>query len=113
MAFPMPHKFKMPCVDKYDGNRDPTEYVENFRAHLILHGTPYEIACRAFLLTLAGVAKDWFARLPPKVGGQLQGPWIPLPSLVPCDSKKKEEPCLLDVPSSREGGVFEGFYAPI
>jgi hypothetical protein len=68
----MPDKFKMPYVDKCDGNRDPTEYVENFRAHLILHGTPYEIACRAFLLTLAGVAKDWFARLPPKSVGNFK-----------------------------------------
>ena len=53
MAFPILDKFKMPCVDKYDGRGDPIKYVENIRAHLILHGIPDEIACRAFLLTLA------------------------------------------------------------
>jgi hypothetical protein len=58
MAFSMPDKFKMPHVDKYNGSGDLTEHVENFRAHLILHGTPNKIACRAFPLTLAGVAKD-------------------------------------------------------
>jgi hypothetical protein len=66
MVFPIPDKFKMPHVDKYNGSGDPTEHVENFHAHLILLGTPDEIACRAFPLTLAEVAKDWFARLPPK-----------------------------------------------
>lgn len=37
MAFPMLDKFKMPCVDEYNGSGDPTEHIENFRAHLILH----------------------------------------------------------------------------
>ncbi|XP_059451047.1 uncharacterized protein LOC132181835 [Corylus avellana] len=64
--FPLPHKFKMPHIDKYDGNGDPTEHMESLRAHFILHGTPDEISCRAFPLTLVGVAKEWFARLPLK-----------------------------------------------
>ncbi|XP_059449444.1 uncharacterized protein LOC132180584 [Corylus avellana] len=38
----------------------------SLRAHFILQGNPDKIACKAFPLTLAGVAKEWFARLPVK-----------------------------------------------
>jgi hypothetical protein len=65
-AYPMPDKFKMPRIEKYDGNGDPQEHLGAFREHIVLHGTPDEIACRAFPLTLKGVAKDWFTGLPPK-----------------------------------------------
>jgi hypothetical protein len=53
-------------MDKYDGTKDPTAHMESFCYHLILHGTPDEIACRAFPPTLDGVAKDWFGELEPK-----------------------------------------------
>jgi hypothetical protein len=65
-AYAMPDKFKMPRVEKYNGSGDPKVHLEAFQEHLILYGTPYEIACRAFPLTLTGVAKDWFTKLPPK-----------------------------------------------
>jgi hypothetical protein len=65
----MPDKFKIPQIEKYDGSEDPQDHLEAFREHLILHGTPDEIACRAFPLTLKGVAKDWFTGLPPKSVG--------------------------------------------
>jgi hypothetical protein len=55
-----------PRVDKYDESGDPSDHIEGFRAHLALHGTPDEIACRAFPLTLKGVAKDWFGNLKPQ-----------------------------------------------
>ncbi|XP_059431626.1 uncharacterized protein LOC132165149 [Corylus avellana] len=66
LGFPLPVNFKMPRVDKYDGNGDPAEHMESIRTHFSFHRTPDEIACRIFPLTLAGVAKDWFARLPAK-----------------------------------------------
>jgi hypothetical protein len=44
MVFPMPDKFKMPRISKYDGSGDPTKHLENFRKHLVLHGTPDEIS---------------------------------------------------------------------
>jgi hypothetical protein len=66
LNFPLPDKFKDPRVDKYDGNGDPSDHVEGFRAHLAFHGTLDEIACRAFPLTLKGVAKDWFNNLKPQ-----------------------------------------------
>jgi hypothetical protein len=62
----MPDKFKMHRVKKYDGSGDPTVHLEAFWEHLILYGTLDEIACKAFLLTLTRVAKDWFTGLPPK-----------------------------------------------
>ncbi|XP_059441921.1 uncharacterized protein LOC132174251 [Corylus avellana] len=64
MNFPLPDKFKMPQVNLYNGTGDPTEHMEGLRAHFILHGTPDAISCRVFPLTLAGVAKDWFGKLP-------------------------------------------------
>jgi hypothetical protein len=66
LNFPLPNKFKDPRVDKYDGSGDPSDHIEGFRAHLALYGTPDEIACRAFPLTLKGVAKDWFNNLKPQ-----------------------------------------------
>ncbi|XP_059460361.1 uncharacterized protein LOC132189628 [Corylus avellana] len=54
MRFPMPGNFKVPRVGEYDGSGDPSDHMESFRAHIILHETPDEIACRAFPLTLRG-----------------------------------------------------------
>ncbi|XP_059450872.1 uncharacterized protein LOC132181637 [Corylus avellana] len=66
MNFPLPDKFKMPHVDKYDGKGDPMEHMESLRAHFIVHGTPDEISCRAFPLTLAEAANEWSLRLSTK-----------------------------------------------
>ena len=68
-AYAMPDKFKMPRVEKYDRSGDPQSHLEAFREHIVLHGTPDAIACRAFPLTLTRVAKDWFTGLPPKSVG--------------------------------------------
>ena len=65
-VYAMPDKFKMPRIEKYDGSGDPQSYLEAFRKHIILHGTPNAIAFRAFPLTLTRVAKDWFTGLPPR-----------------------------------------------
>ena len=68
-AYTMPDKFKMHRVEKYDGSGDPQSHLEAFREHIVLHGTPDAIACRAFPLTLTGVANDWFTGLSPKSVG--------------------------------------------
>ena len=68
-AYTKPDKFQMPRVEKNDGNGDPQAHLEAFREHIILHGTPDEIACIAFLLTLREVAKNWFTGLPSKSVG--------------------------------------------
>ncbi|XP_040999817.1 uncharacterized protein LOC121245946 [Juglans microcarpa x Juglans regia] len=66
MAFPLPPKFRIPIIEMYDGNRDPLKYLETFKAHMMLHGFPGEIAYREFLLTLKGPARAWFGSLAPK-----------------------------------------------
>jgi hypothetical protein len=60
----LPDKFKVPQILSYAGDGDPLDHLENFQAHLDLHGTPDEVACRAFPLTLFGNARDWFRKLP-------------------------------------------------
>jgi hypothetical protein len=66
MKFPFLDKFKVPRVDRYDGSGDHFDHMEGFRANLILYGTPDQIACRAFPLTLKRVAKEWFGNLSSK-----------------------------------------------
>jgi len=61
----LPEKLKVPHILSYTGDGDPINHLENFRAHLDLHGTPDEVACWAFPLTLSGNARDWFRKLPP------------------------------------------------
>jgi hypothetical protein len=65
-SFRLPEKFKVPDIKTYTGQEDPMEHLDNYRAHLELKGTPDEVACRAFPLTLSGNARDWYRRLPPK-----------------------------------------------
>jgi len=65
-SFRLPEKFKVPDIKTYTGQEDTVEYLDNYCAHLELQATPDEVACRAFLLTLSGNARDWYRRLPPK-----------------------------------------------
>jgi hypothetical protein len=102
-AYPMPDKFKMPRIEKYDGSEDPQDHLEAFREHLILHGTPDEIACRAFPLTLKGVAKDWFTRLPPKsVGTFKELGRLFLTQFLATRKRKKNATCLLTMRQGKE-----------
>jgi hypothetical protein len=66
MAIQLPEKFKIPAIQAYTGIEDPIEHLDNYKMHMDLQGTPQEIACRAFPLTLSGSAQDWFRKLPPK-----------------------------------------------
>jgi hypothetical protein len=65
-SFRLPEKFKVPDIKIYTGQEDSVEHLDNYCAHLELQGTPDEVACRAFPLTLSGNARDWYRRLPPK-----------------------------------------------
>jgi hypothetical protein len=66
MSCQLPSKFKMPEIPVYTGLGDSIEHLASFRAHVVLHATPDEVACRAFPLTLAGGAREWFRTLPPR-----------------------------------------------
>jgi hypothetical protein len=65
MAIQLLEKFKIPAIQTYTGIEDPTEHLDNYKMHMDLQGTPQEMACRAFPLTLFGSAQDWFRKLPP------------------------------------------------
>jgi len=60
----LPEKFKVLQIRSYVGDRDPFDHLENFRAHLDLHGTLDEVGCRAFSFSLSGNAQDLFRKLP-------------------------------------------------
>ncbi|XP_030923042.1 uncharacterized protein LOC115949920 [Quercus lobata] len=64
-CFPLPHKFRMPHTDSYNGIKDPLDHLETFKTLMQLQGVADEIMCRAFLTTLKGAARIWFSRLTP------------------------------------------------
>ena len=64
-SFPLPHKFRMPQIDSYDGVKDPLDHLETFKALMHLQGVVYEIMCRAFPTTLKNAARIWFSQLTP------------------------------------------------
>ena len=102
-AYTMLDKFKMIRVKKYDGSEDPQAHLEVFREHIILHGTPDEIACRAFPLTLRGVAKDWFTRLLLKSVGTFKALGrLFLAQFLATRKRKKRVTCLLTLRQGKE-----------
>ncbi|XP_057747345.1 uncharacterized protein LOC130966546 [Arachis stenosperma] len=49
---------------RYDGTQDPQEHLTTFEARMNLEGVGDEVRCRAFPVTLAGLAIRWFNALP-------------------------------------------------
>lgn len=39
------------------------DHLENFKAHMTVHGFPREVDCRPFPLMLKGIARGWFGTL--------------------------------------------------
>ena len=64
-SFPLPHKFRMPHIDSYDGVKDPLHHLETFKTLMHLQGVADEIMCRYFSTTLKGVARIRFSQLTP------------------------------------------------
>ena len=63
--FPLPHKFRMPHIDSYDGVKDPLNHLETFKTLMHLQGVANEIMCRTYPTTLKGAARIWFSQLTP------------------------------------------------
>ncbi|XP_010243816.1 PREDICTED: uncharacterized protein LOC104587791 [Nelumbo nucifera] len=63
---PLPPNFKAPTLEMYDGNTDPDNHLESFRALMILYGYSDTLACQTFQATFKGVARRWFSSLPPR-----------------------------------------------
>ena len=56
-SFPLPHKFRMPHIDSYDGVKDLLDHLETFKILMHLQGVADEIMCRAFPTTLKEAAR--------------------------------------------------------
>ena len=57
----MPDRLKLPD-SKYDGTGDPADHLENYRSWMELNSATNAFKCRAFVITLTGVARRWFPR---------------------------------------------------
>ena len=64
-SFPLPHKFRMPQIESYDGVKDSLDHLETFKTLMHLQGVAEKIMCRAFPTMLKGPARIWFSRLTP------------------------------------------------
>ncbi|XP_022003491.1 uncharacterized protein LOC110900943 [Helianthus annuus] len=63
---PMPPKTKLPPgFDRYDGTRDPEDYLHAFRGAGQLGRWPMPVWCHMFVQTLTEGARLWFDSLPP------------------------------------------------
>ncbi|KAL5569919.1 hypothetical protein UlMin_026494 [Ulmus minor] len=60
----MPDRLKLPDT-KYDGTGDPTDHLETYRSWMELNSATNAFKCRAFVITLTGVARRWFRTLRP------------------------------------------------
>ncbi|XP_057740164.1 uncharacterized protein LOC130957311 [Arachis stenosperma] len=59
----LPKGFDKPTDMKYDGTKDPQEYLTAFEARMNLEGAADAVRCRAFPVTLVGPAIKWFNAL--------------------------------------------------
>lgn len=45
---PLPDKYKPPPIPLYDETSDPDDHLEVYIGHMVHHGYPEEVMCRAF-----------------------------------------------------------------
>ncbi|XP_024033085.1 uncharacterized protein LOC112095395 [Morus notabilis] len=62
---PLPDKYKSPPIPLYDGRSDPDDHLEVYTGHMVLHGYPEEVMCRAFRNHLSDSVRRWFRSLKP------------------------------------------------
>ena len=60
----VPSKFRLPQFEPFDGLKDPLDHLNTFKTTLGLQQPPDEILCCSFSITLKGVAREWFTKLP-------------------------------------------------
>ena len=64
-ALPLPTKFIMPQIETFNGIKDLIDHLNTYKNQMELHGYQDLVRCRAFAITLKGLALAWFNRLPP------------------------------------------------
>ena len=67
LHFPLPVKFRMPHIETFNGAKDPVDHLNTYKNQMELHGYQDPVRCRAFAITLKGLALTWFNRLPPSL----------------------------------------------
>ena len=65
-AEPIPHRFRMPQVDPYDGTTNPLDHLESYRTLMRVQGATDALLCIAFHATIRKAARMWFTRLEPE-----------------------------------------------
>ena len=65
LHFPLPVKFRMLQIKAFDGTKDPIDHLNTYKNQMELQGYQDPVRCRAFAITLKGLALAWFNRLPP------------------------------------------------
>ncbi|KAL5547049.1 hypothetical protein UlMin_006736 [Ulmus minor] len=60
----MPPRLKLPDL-KYDGTGDPAKHLETYKSWMELNSATNAFQCRAFVITLTGIARRWFRTLRP------------------------------------------------
>ena len=94
-SFPLPHKFRMPHIDSYDGVKDPLDHLETFKTLMHLQGVANEIMCKAFLTTLKGTARIWFSWLTLSTFKELSAQFIA--HFIGGHRYKKSTACLMSI----------------
>ena len=65
-------KLKPPPIKPYDGKGDPESHLDQYAAYMCLRDAPDAAWCRAFPVTLTGVAQTWFQKLTPRSVGSFE-----------------------------------------
>lgn len=57
---PVPHNFREPVIDSYDGSKDPQAHMAAFETQMSISGGDDAIICKMFAGTLKDTALKWF-----------------------------------------------------
>ena len=64
LHFPLPTKFRMPQIETFNGTKYYVDHPNTYKNQMELHEYQDPVRCRAFVITLKGMALAWFNRLP-------------------------------------------------